>query len=320
MTTEEKKVSAIHNVMDVMLHPLVVISISDHFTRTRVNAPTNSKISIVGILLGMINGGKIEITNSFDIVATFDPASGKLTGVDESFLRKRTEAFTTVFPNTTVVGWYESGSTVDPDDALVMARILAPKAETLFTMTFDRDAAYNPDTKDIPMELFEAELKGDSPSEQTVALKHTPYHVITIEAERIGVDHIAKSSTTEGASQLNVHVSGIQGAMKMLNSRIDTIIEYLKQVQSGGEYDPDIMRKIGVLHDILLVSQTSDFDQRFFVEYNDEMLLAYLSSLTEGLQTMNTMADTHMIHRQPREPAMPKAEKHGSRKQKYYGM
>jgi len=297
MTSEEKKVG-IHNVMDVMLHPLVVISMSDHYTRARVNDPQNSEISIVGILLGTISGGKIEITNSFDIIAKFDPVSGKLVEVDEPFLRRRTEAFTTVFANTTVVGWYESGRSVDPDDALVMARILAPKVETLFAMTFDRENAYNPDAKDIPIELFEAELKGDTPSEQTVSLKRTPYHVITIEAERIGVDHIAKSSTTEGASQLNVHISGIQGAMKMLNSRIETITEYLKQVQEGtAAYNPDIMRKIGVLHDILLVSQTSDFDQRFFVEYNDEMLLAYLSSITEGLQALNTMSNTHIMFR-----------------------
>jgi len=299
MTTEEKKVGSVHNVVEVMLHPLVVISISDQYTRARLNAPANSKVSIVGILLGMVNGGKIEITNSFDIVANFDPASGKLVSIDEDFLRRRSEALITVFPETKIVGWYESGSAVDADDALIIAKLLSQKTDTMFAMTFDRDGAYDRDASDIPIKLFEAELKGEAPSEQTLALKQTPYHVITIEAERIGVDHIAKSSTTEGSSQLNVHVTGIQGAMKMLHSRIDIITDYLQKVKNGEPMNPEIMRKIGVLHDMILVAQTSDFDQRYFVEYNDEMLLTYLSSLTEGIQTMNTMTDTHMVYRIP---------------------
>jgi len=70
-------------------------------------------------------------------------------------------------------------------------------------------------------------------------------------------------------------------------------------IKNGEPMNPEIMRKIGVLHDMILVAQTSDFDQRYFVEYNDEMLLTYLSSLTEGIQTMNTMTDTHMVYRIP---------------------
>ena len=93
---------------------------------------------------------------------------------------------------------------------------------------------------------------------------------------------------------VTVHVLGMQGAMKMLHSRIQVITEYLKKVKEGSiPFDHEIMRKIGVLHDLLGAAQSPDFDKRFFVEYNDEMLLAYLSSLTEGLQTMNTMVDAH---------------------------
>jgi len=312
MASEEKKVEAVHSGMDVVLHPLVVISVSDQYTRKRLVTPPGGKVCIIGVLLGMPKNGKIEITNSFDIVADFDPSSGKLVKIDEPFLHSRLQAFTTVFPATTVVGWYESGSSVDTDDAAIIARILSKKVDTLFAMTFDGEAAYDKNATDIPIELFEAELKGEEPK-QTVSLKKTPYHIITIEAERIGVDHIAKSSITEGCSQLTVHVLGMQGAMKMLYSRIEVISEYLKKVNEGSvPFDHDIMRKIGVLHDLLCAAQSPDFDKRFFFEYNDEMLLAYLSSLTEGLQTMNSMADTHAVSyslrketRAPRAPREP---------------
>jgi len=284
------------------LHPLVVISISDQFTRVRLTTPANSRVNIVGVLLGIPQNGKVEITNSFDIVATFDPASGKLVSVDESFLRRRKDAFKAVFPDTTVVGWYKSGCCLN-EDALIMARALGLTDETILAMSFDGFAAYDPETKDIPIQLFEATTKGKIPSEQTVSLKKVSYHITTVEAEHVGVDHIAKTSTAEGSSQLTVHVLGMQGAMKMLYSKIDVICDYLKKVQNGEEpYDDEIMRKVGLLYDLLLAQQDPSFDQHFFDEYNDEMLLTYLSSLTEGLQTMNTMVDAHVLHKKPSGP------------------
>jgi len=296
MTSEDNNVEGIHSGMDVVLHPLVVISVSDHFTRTRLTTAAKGNANIVGVLLGLVNKGKLEITNSFDIKAEFDNSTGKLVSVDKEFLVSRTEQFITVLPNTTVVGWYMSGSSIDPENALVISRALSSKAETLFALSFDGMAAYDEKTKDLPIHLYEAELKGSAPAEQTVVFKNVPYHIITIEAERIGVDHIAKTSTTEGSSQLTVHVLGMQGAMKMLYSRIEVIREYLEKVQKGtAPFDHEIMRKIGSLHDLLLAAQSSGFEERFFLEYNDEMLLAYLTSITEGLQVMNSMVDTHVV-------------------------
>jgi len=308
MASEQKKTEELHSGMSLFLHPLVVISISDQFTRARLNSPANSNINLIGILLGIPKNGKVEITNCFDIVAKFDATSGKLLSIDEDFMRKRMQAFKEVSSqDTTVVGWYQCGGFMN-ENALIMARALALTDDTVLAMSFDGLAAYDHETKDIPIQLFEAAFKGKTPAEQTVSIKKTSYHVITIEAERIGVDHIAKTSTSEGSSQLTVHVVGMQGAMKMLYSKIDIICDYLKRVQNGGGdlFDDEIMRKIGVVYDLLLTAHDPSFDQRFFVEYNDEMLLTYLSSLTEGLQTMNTMADTHATHRVPLKRMRPK--------------
>ena len=100
---------------------------------------------------------------------------------------------------------------------------------------------------------------------------------------------------------VTVHVLGMQGALKMLHSRIEIIYDYLDKVKKGtAPFDHEIMRKIGMLHDMLLAAQAPGCEKRFFLEYNDEMLLAYLSSITEGLQAMNTMVDTHVVSRKPR--------------------
>ena len=68
---------------------LVIINISDHFTRTRVNdgAPADALIRVVGCLLGQQNGRDIHISNSFEVnVAPEDPRA-----LDFGFLHKRLE-------------------------------------------------------------------------------------------------------------------------------------------------------------------------------------------------------------------------------------
>jgi len=305
MSNSKEESGAVQGGMDVVLHPLVVISVSDQYTRERLSTPPKGgHTRILGVLLGIPGRGSVEITNSFDIVAEFDSTTGKLVKIDDSFLVRRQKAYETVFPNTKVVGWYQSGDAVDPDDALIIARALSRYSETLIVMMLDSETAFKETTTDIPITFFETELKVDSPEGTSMVFKRCPYHLITIEAERIGVDHIAKSSHTEGKSQLSVQVLGMQGAMKMLLAQIQCICEYLKMVQAGkAPFDHSIMRKIGILRDLIPAAQSPDFEKRYYVEYNDVTLLTYLSSLTTGLQRMNTMADAHVASR-PRQERM----------------
>jgi len=296
MTSSEES-GASQGGLDVVLHPLVVISVSDQYTRARLTStPKGEHTRILGILLGNPASGNVEITNSFDIVAEFDPETGKIVKIDEEFLENRQKSFAEVFPTAKVVGWYQSGNTVYPDDAIIIAKELSKYTETMIVMMLDSEAAYAEGASDIPISFFETELKGETPGEMSVSFKKSSYHLVTVEAERIGVDHIAKTSTAEGSSQLVVHIAGIQGAMKMLYSRIQIICEYLKNVEAGKTpFDPEIMRKIGVLRDLIPVAMSPDFEKRFFVEYNDVMLLSYLSILTEGLQHLNVMVDGHVV-------------------------
>lgn len=73
--------------LNVVLHPLVVINISDHWTRTRVqNHVENPRV--IGALLGTQNGRNVEIFNSFEIV--YDVVSGKVQ-IDGKYLAKKSE-------------------------------------------------------------------------------------------------------------------------------------------------------------------------------------------------------------------------------------
>jgi hypothetical protein len=57
-----------------VLHPLVVINISDHHTRVRAQQPDAPGQRVFGVLLGEQSGRRVEIANSFEIKVVVDGA------------------------------------------------------------------------------------------------------------------------------------------------------------------------------------------------------------------------------------------------------
>lgn len=53
--------------LEVKLHPLVIINISDHFTRAKIR---DNALRVFGALLGVQEGRNVEVFNSFEIVVT----------------------------------------------------------------------------------------------------------------------------------------------------------------------------------------------------------------------------------------------------------
>lgn len=70
-------------------HPLAILSISEHYTRTAIQAKYTGDASapapvVVGALLGTLNGRDLEVVNSFELVV--DPANNAL---DHAYLVTR---------------------------------------------------------------------------------------------------------------------------------------------------------------------------------------------------------------------------------------
>lgn len=75
--------------LQIELHPLVIINISDHYTRAKVEAPpTNPPPRVIGALLGVQNGREIEISNSFELV--YHTIDGNIV-IDTDYLKSKQE-------------------------------------------------------------------------------------------------------------------------------------------------------------------------------------------------------------------------------------
>ena len=87
-----------------------------------------------------------------------------------------------------------------------------------------------------------------------------PYTLATEEAERIGLDHVARISvvtTTEGDGGRHQAVDTLQAqhsAIKMLASRVRLVLEYVRAVERGElEHNHEIMRQVGLQLALLLL-------------------------------------------------------------------
>ena len=93
------------------------------------------------------------------------------------------------------------------------------------------------------------------------------YTLATEEAERIGVDHVARmSSTDSGESSLVAeHLTAQHSAIKMLHSRVKLVLEYMKEVQRKElPVNHEILREAYSLCHRLPVVESSRFRQDFY--------------------------------------------------------
>ncbi|KAL0750402.1 hypothetical protein Bca101_032405 [Brassica carinata] len=201
------------------LHPLVIVNISDHYTRVKTqlnpppsvcateNASSNNGEAMLqpnprvyGCVIGVQRGRTVEIFNSFELL--FDPSTETL---DRSFLEKKQELYKKVFPDFYVLGWYSTGSDAEESDMLIHKALMDINESPVYVLL---NPAINHAQKDLP----------------------------TVEAERISVDHVAHLKPSDGgsaATQLAAHLTGIHSAIKMLNSRIRVLHQYLAAMEKG---------------------------------------------------------------------------------------
>lgn len=103
--------------------------------------------------------------------------------------------------------------------------------------------------------------------EATMLFVPLTYTLATEEAERIGVDHVARMSSTEAgeSSLVAEHLTAQYSAIKMLHSRVRLVMEYMKAVQKGElEANHEILREAYSLCHRLPVIQSPRFRQDFY--------------------------------------------------------
>jgi len=273
--------------MDVLLHPMLIVNISDHHTREKVRIGKPQRI--YGILLGTQSGRRVEIKNSFEIIINDRDSHN----IDKEFLQTRLQQYSRVFENLEVLGWYATGKNIENYDVRIHQQV-EQYNETPFFLLLNPD--FSPDSKELPIALLETVLKGGGDDKPNVLFQKVAYRIETTEAERIGVDTLQNVSAG-GKSLLTSHLAMLHSAIKMLNIRIKSIVQFLKATQGGQlkERDEAVLRQINALIHQIPAINTDKFKEDFLTEYNDALLVTYLATITRTSHALNEMLEKFNI-------------------------
>ncbi|KAG1482736.1 hypothetical protein G6F57_003347 [Rhizopus arrhizus] len=257
--------------LSISVHPLVLLNISDHYTRIRLQNPSiieNGRV--FGALLASQSGRNIDIVNSFEL--PFQLAEDGVNHLlDKTFLLYKLDQLKQVFPTLDFMGWYSIG--IQPTELDLKLH-----------------------EQQFPIEIYEPMMDMVDGNYTRLVFIKTSYKLETGEAERIAIDHVAKpSSTTSDTSLGNALVSHLttqRNAIAMLHSRIQFLHDYLQDVKSGlMPVDHNLLRQISSVCKRSTVLEKKAFNDQFSTEYNDVLLVAYLASITKGLNIVNDLTD-----------------------------
>ncbi|CAM6033129.1 unnamed protein product [Sphagnum compactum] len=269
------------------LHPLVIVNISDHYTRIKAQSGSASPPPrVYGCVLGVQTGRTVEIFNSFEL--HYDATQNVL---DRAFLESKQEQYKKVFPKYDVLGWYSTGSDIQDSDMLIHKALTDINESPVYLLL---NPAINHAQKDLPIAIFESELHVIE-GVPSLIFVNASYTIETVEAERISVDHVAHIKPSDGSSaatQLAAHLTGMHSAIKMLNSRIRVLHHHLVSIQKGeAPYDHSLLRQVSSLVRRLPAIDSSRFQDDFLMEYNDTLLMTYLATITKCSSNMNELVD-----------------------------
>ena len=113
--------------ISVSLHPLVIMNVSEHWTRIR--AEDNSNEQVIGALIGRQSGRNIEIMNSFEL--NFDRIESDII-IDRDYYTTKESQFKQVFPELDFLGWYSSGDAPNESDMKIHKQIIEINESPLF--------------------------------------------------------------------------------------------------------------------------------------------------------------------------------------------
>eukprot|EP00753_Platysulcus_tardus_P005557 PLAT13466.1.p1 GENE.PLAT13466.1~~PLAT13466.1.p1 ORF type:complete len:307 (+),score=125.52 PLAT13466.1:531-1451(+) len=289
----------------VGLHPLVIINVSDHYTRALVQSKRAAKGEgegdsktaevprILGALFGVQTGRKVEVLNSFELVFSRD-GEGKVQ-LDADYLEAKRSQFSQVFPAYELLGWYSAGEEVAEEDMHIHSLVSAFNENPLYLLLHPNSAGRG--GKELPLSIFESELHvvADTP---TMIFVKAAYAISSLEAERICVDHVAKTAPSGGGAGALVrsHMGSVENSVKMLAERVRVLRDVLAAMKAGElPMDHKLLRAIGGLVSKLPTADGDRFRTDFMSEHNDTLLIALLASMAKGALSVHDLVDKHLM-------------------------
>ncbi|KAJ8920774.1 hypothetical protein NQ315_004915 [Exocentrus adspersus] len=264
----------------VVVHPLVLLSVVDHFNRM---GKIGNQKRVVGVLLGCWRAkGVLDVSNSFAVPFDEDDKDKSVWFLDHDYLENMYGMFKKVNARERVVGWYHTGPKLHQNDIAIneLIRRYCPNSVLVIIDAKPKDLG-------LPTEAYQAvEEVHDDGSPTSKTFEHVPSEIGAEEAEEVGVEHLLRDikDTTVSDSKLPI------------NHQI------IYQLQDIFNLLPDINQE--------------GFTKSFYIKNNDQMLVVYLAAMVRSIVALHNLINNKLTNRDAEEGKKEESKKEKENKDK----
>ncbi|CAG9323099.1 unnamed protein product [Blepharisma stoltei] len=265
---------------EVVVHPLVLLSVVDHFNRV---AKEMSNKRVAGVLLGEVWKGRLDVSNSFAVPFEEDSQDAKVWFLDHNYLDEMFGMYKRINAREKIVGWYSTGPGVKAPDIQINESFKQYVPNPILVV-IDVKAA---ETLELPAQAYYSKEDVNEDGNIVKNFVHVPTMLGASEAEDVGVEHLLRDVRDVAATSLATETQHKIAALKAMLSRLTEIQDYLQEVLDGRKANNEIFHK---LQEVLnLLPNTSVLNQAFAVDENNSYLSLYLASITRTVLSLHSL-------------------------------
>ncbi|KAJ3064926.1 proteasome regulatory particle subunit [Podochytrium sp. JEL0797] len=274
----------------VVVHPLVLLSVVDHFFRVA----RNTSKRVVGVLLGQVNGDTVNVANSYALPFEEDEKDPSVWYLDHNYHEAMYDMCKKVNAKERMVGWYHSGPKLRSSD-LEINELFKRYIPNPVLVVID----VKPKDIGIPTDAYFAiEEIHDDGTATTKTFAHAPSSIEAEEAEEIGVEHLLRDIKDTSVGTLSTQITDQLDSLKGLHNRLSDITSYLEKVVLGKlPVNHQILYNLQDIFNLLPNLEHADTVKSFAVTTNDEMLVVYLSSLVRAVIALHNLIQNKITNR-----------------------
>lgn len=282
--------SPLPDVTEVTIHPLVLLSATDHYHRVA----RGTRKRAVGVLLGSSSRGAVDATNSFAVPFEEDSKNSEVFYLDHNYLENMLAMFRKVHAKERVVGFYSTGPQIRSNDLrifdlvkrFVPAGTITPPVFVIIDVRPGRESI--PTTAYRVVEEVDSNVpaaaaasnKGGGAAEVRKTFAHVPSLIGAMEAEEVGVEHLLRDINDPTVSTVANLVKAKLSGLSTLTEKLVEMKDYLTAVSEGRmKPNAEIIANMQAIVNLLPNLNVEELVRSMLVKNNDMHMVIYLSAL-----------------------------------------
>lgn len=289
-TNSNEAAASLSDVTEVTIHPLVLLSATDHYHRVA----RGTRKRAVGVLLGSSSRGAVDATNSFAVPFEEDSKNSEVFYLDHNYLENMLAMFRKVHAKERVVGFYSTGPQIRSNDLRIFDLVkrfvpqgtITPPVFVIIDVRPGRESipttAYRV-VEEVDSNVPAAGKKGDNgggAAEVRKTFAHVPSLIGAMEAEEVGVEHLLRDINDPTVSTVANLVKAKLSGLSTLTEKLVEMKDYLTAVSNGSmKPNSEIIANMQAIVNLLPNLNVEELVRSMLVKNNDMHMVIYLSAL-----------------------------------------